>query len=422
VIPRDARCGDDALVGIDSGAGVVRSAQTWAHDHLVPLNASLEVTLACNIRCLHCYNFDRDAAPALLPGGPAANTKAEATGSGTGSGCGTRGSGRPELTTEELLDLIDQLRQAGCLFLSLTGGEVLSHPGLFRLLDRARESHMAVQLLSNGTLLRPGMAARLGGYANLLGVSVSLYGATAEVHDAITQVTGSFRRTWAGVMRLRAVGVAVRLKFIVMRPNAHETEAMMTGASAQGFPFTLDLNVTARHDGTDGSLATRVTPAQLEGLSRGPLRPLLPRGRRPPPPEQDFNCNCARGNCAISATGDVYPCVSVPWAAGNVREQPFADIWRDSPVFRRIRGLRLEDYGKCGPCPHRGYCGHDRGAAFTATGDYTSADPFVCAGAELTHRLADEEEAPEDPGREPAPPPLTAPATAPSPSVPSAGG
>jgi AdoMet-dependent heme synthase len=121
----------------------------------------------------------------------------------------------------------------------------------------------------------------------------------------------------------------------------------------------------------------------------------LPIGRRPLPPAEQFNCNCARGNCAISARGEVFPCISVPWSAGNIRDRPFAEIWRDSPVFNRIRGLTLADFPKCGPCPHRGHCSHDRGAAYNATQDYTSADPFVCATAELVHRLSDELETAE---------------------------
>jgi AdoMet-dependent heme synthase len=386
MIPRQARCADDEVIGLESGVAVVRDAQTWAHDHLVPLNVSLEVTLACNIRCVHCYNFDRDE-PLRAPRKPG-GAGAEPAGA-----CGTSDASavRPELTTEEILTLIAELRAAGCLFLSLTGGEVLSHPDLFRFLDRAQELNMAVQLLTNGTLLRPGMAGRLGRYTNLMGVSVSLYGATGAVHDAITQVSGSFRRTWAGVERLRAAGVAVRLKFIVMRQNAHETQAMMDGATERGYAYSVDLTITARHDGTSGSLSARVDRAQLEDLCHGPLRSLLPMGRRPAPPAEDFNCNCARGNCAISATGEVYPCVSVPWSAGNIRTQPFREIWRASPVFQRIRGLTLTDYGKCAPCPHRAYCSHDRGAAFTATGDYTDADPFVCLSAEIVHHMVEKE-------------------------------
>jgi len=377
VIPRDAaapRCRDDELVGMESAAALIRTAQTWAHDNLVPFNVSLETTLECNIRCIHCYNFDRDE--------PRARTR---------QSCGTAGAPeRPRLSTDELLALIGDVRAAGCLFLSLTGGEVLTHPDLFALLERAHELNMAVQLLTNGTMLRPGIAGRLARLPNLLGASISLYGASAGVHDGITQVAGSFQRTWDGVERLRAAGVSVRLKYIVMRQNAHETEAMMAMATARDFPYSIDLTITARHDGTDGSLAARIDDQQLETLYRGPLRPLLPAGRRPPPAAETFNCNCARGNCAISATGEVYPCISVPWSAGNVRDQPFAEIWRGSPVFQRIRGLTLADFSKCAPCPHRGHCTHDRGAAFNATGDYTGADPFVCQTAELAHRLADE--------------------------------
>jgi len=377
VIPRDAsaaRCGDDELVGMESAAALIRTAQTWAHDNVVPFNVSLETTLECNIRCIHCYNFDRDE--------PRARTR---------QSCGTADAPeRPRLSTDELMGLIGDVRAAGCLFLSLTGGEVLTHPDLFALLERARELNMAVQLLTNGTMLRPGIAGKLARLPNLLGASVSLYGASAGVHDGITQVTGSFQRTWDGVERLRAAGVSVRLKFIVMRQNAHETEAMMAMASARDFPYSIDLTITARHDGSDGSLAARIDGSQLEALYRGPLRPLLPPGRRPPPPAETFNCNCARGNCAISATGEVYPCISVPWSAGNVRDRPFAEIWGRSPVFQRIRGLTLADFPQCAPCPHRGHCTHDRGAAFNATGDYTGADPFVCQTAELAHRLADE--------------------------------
>jgi radical SAM protein with 4Fe4S-binding SPASM domain len=364
------RCDDDALVGVGDHA-VVSRIQSQAYARMVPLNVSLELTLKCNIRCLHCYNFDRDT------DGPA---------SCTGSG----GEAAPELALEEILGLLSELRAAGTLFLSLTGGEVLSSPHLFPVLDRAQELNLAVQLLSNGTLLRPGVAARLAGYRNLLGVSISVYGATPEIHDAVTQIRGSWRRTMDGAARLKAQGVAVRLKLIVMRPNVHEVAAMRALADASGYPYLLDLTVTARHDGTRGSLAMRITEDELAALYRGPLRDLLPRGDRAVD-EAAFPCNCARGNCAISARGDVFPCVSVPWTAGNVRAQPFGEIWRRSPVFERIRGLEIADYPACAPCPDKAFCSRDRGAAYNASGSYTGTDPFVCAAAGVARTVAEED-------------------------------
>jgi radical SAM protein with 4Fe4S-binding SPASM domain len=152
----------------------------------------------------------------------------------------------------------------------------------------------------------------------------------------------------------------------------------------------VDLTITARHDGSTGSLSTRVERDEIERLYRGPLHDMIPRGDREIT-EEAFPCNCARGNCAISARGDVYPCVSVPMTAGNIRKQPFQEIWKASPVFQRIRGLSMKDYAQCAPCDHKAFCSRDRGAAYNASGSYTGVDPFVCAGAETAHRIADEE-------------------------------
>jgi radical SAM protein with 4Fe4S-binding SPASM domain len=366
--PGAPACDDSGVVGVESGRELVTVAQRKAYRRHVPLNVTLELTLKCNIRCRHCYNFDRDERQ--------------------NRGCD---DAKPELTLPEILELLADVRAAGCLFLGLTGGEVLTSPHLFPVLDRARDLNLAVQLLTNATLLRPGVAGQLAGYRNLLGVSVSVYGATAEVHDGITQVRGSWRRTWAGVERLRALGIAVRIKFVIMRQNAHEMAAMRADAEARGVTYVVDATITARHDGSSTSLATRVDDDQLRALYQGPLRDLVPK-RGWNVTEESFPCNCARGNCAISATGDVTPCVSVPWVAGNIRERPFTEIWRYAPVFQRIRGLRMADYQACAPCPDKGYCVRDRGAALTASGSYTGVDPFVCRAAAVRREIAEDEQ------------------------------
>jgi radical SAM protein with 4Fe4S-binding SPASM domain len=338
----------------------MESVQEWAYANSVPLNASLELTLKCNIRCLHCYNFDRDL---------------------------RREPEAPELSPEEILRVMAELREAGTLFLHLTGGEVFVHPRLFEFLDHARRLHLSIQLLSNGTLVRPEIARRLAGYENLLGTSLSLYGATAATHDSITQVPGSFEQTWAGALRLRENGIAVRLKYVVMKQNVREVDEMLSRANEGGFPYLVDMTITGRHDGTNGSLATRIDQAEVESLYRGALAEHRPKGGHEIT-EEEFPCNCARGNCAVSSTGEVYPCVSVPWSAGNVREKPFGEIWRDSPVFKKIRELRMADYPHCAPCALKPWCSRERGAAYLTSGAYTGIDPWICATAEVARNVS----------------------------------
>jgi radical SAM protein with 4Fe4S-binding SPASM domain len=291
------------------------------------------------------------------------------------------------MTREEILATVDALREAGCLFLGVTGGEPLVHPHGIDVIEHAGRRGLAVQLLTNGTLLTSEVVERLAACPHLLGVSVSLYGAEPATHDAVTRFAGSFKRTWDGVSRLRQRGLSVVLKFILMRGNRHEARAMIESAEARGIPFVADVCMTGRHDGTPVTGAERLLPAEVETLLRGPLRAWNPDGPGDVT-EANFPCNCARGNCAVSARGDVFPCITVPWPAGNLRERPFAEIWRDAPVFRRIRGLRIADYPHCAPCALKPWCSRDRGAAYLASGSYTGIDPWICAVAEARRRVA----------------------------------
>src|SRR5439155_9113513 len=138
----------------------------------------------CNIPCTHRSTSDRD---------------------------GARPASGAELSMEEIRALLADLRRAGTLFLSLTGGEAMVHPRFWEIADEAASRGFALEVLSNGTLLTEAACDRLASYANLWGVGLSVYGARAETHDAITQVAGSFERTMSGARRLAARGVRVGL-------------------------------------------------------------------------------------------------------------------------------------------------------------------------------------------------------------------
>jgi radical SAM protein with 4Fe4S-binding SPASM domain len=343
-----------------NGCAILESLNERAYAQCIPLNVSLELTLRCNIRCTHCYNFDRDQ---------------------------PRGSTAPELTMTEIHALLTDLRRAGTLFLSLTGGEAMVHPHFWEIADAAVRHGFALSVLSNGTLLTEEASARLAAYPNLWGVSLSVYGARAETHDAVTQVRGSYDRTMAGARRLVGLGALVTLKFIIMKANASETGAMIELAESEGFEYSVDTTITGRYDGTAGSLATRIDASTLEALYREPLRPLL-KPRAGVPTDDEFKCNCARGNAAVSSTGEVYPCIATPLRAGSIRERTFLEIWKESPVFQWIRGLRITDFKTCAPCGLKPWCRRSPGPAYVLTGDYTGVDPWTCQEAEIIRSVA----------------------------------
>lgn len=345
--------------GGDDSCRLLEGLNGLAYDACVPLHVSLELTLRCNLRCVHCYNFDRDQ---------------------------PRPPSDAELSYEEITALLAELKREGTLFLSLTGGEALVHPRFWDILAESGRLGFATSVLTNGLLLGEELCARLASHANLWGVSVSIYGARAETHDAVTRVPGSWKATMDGARRLAQRGVRVAIKFILMKGNASEAGDMVAMAEREKFEYAIDPAVTGRYDGTSGSLTQRVDAAQLEALYRGPLAGLAGKGKADPT-DDEFKCNCARGNAAVSSGGEVWPCIATPLRAGSIREQPFGRIWRESPVFRRIRGLKVADFETCSPCTLKAWCRRSPGPAYLLTGDYTGVDPWACAEASVLKTL-----------------------------------
>jgi len=86
-------------------------------------------------------------------------------------------------------------------------------------------------------------------------------------------------------------------------------------------------------------------------------------------------CLAGTGVCFISHEGEVFPCGYLPAIAGDLRQQPFAEVWENSAVFNELRDTdNLK--GKCGCCEFRNVCMGCRARAYAATGDYLDEEPF----------------------------------------------
>ena len=161
----------------------------------IPAVGSLELTRRCNLRCLHCY------------AGPAEP--------------GTH----PEQNTGQWHRVVEQIAAAGCLTLLITGGEPLLRPDFPDIYRKAKELGMLVTVFSNGTLIGPGITSLFQEWPPEE-VEITLLGATAETHDRLTGVPGSFHRVQSGLHALLDAGIRTALKAMIMKPNQAELEAM----------------------------------------------------------------------------------------------------------------------------------------------------------------------------------------------------
>lgn len=272
----------------------------------VPLSAHLDVTWRCNERCIHCYVEGAGAPPAM------------------------------ELSTAEICGLLDQLAEAGTLFLSISGGEPLIRPDLFEIIEHARRRRFSVKLKTNAILIGAREAARL----RELGVDrvqVSIYSHRAETHDGITKVPGSLERSLAAIRLLRSQGVMVGITDVLMRRNSQDYPGVRALAAELGAIFNLDPTVTPHIDGDRSLVQLGVSGDELREVLHDPnVVGRVEEFCAPPSPVDggtlgDIPCSAGHTLCYISPTGDVYPCVQFPLPCGNVRERRFSEIWLRSP-------------------------------------------------------------------------------------------
>lgn len=336
-----------------------------------PISVTLMITRRCNLYCLHCGNSPEQFL-------------------------------REDMSTRELLAVIDELARRKVLHLSISGGEPLTHPDFFEIVNAIMQCPLHWQLDTNATLVTREIAARLKRLPRRPLISVSLDGMTPETHERI-RGPGSFAKTIAGIVMLKAADLRVRPFTVLSRLNYRELPRIVEFVQSLGIN---SLNVTppsscgrARRYAQEMALKPTELREALETTLRieesrprfftGPwahmLRfyRMLKEGSPATPEGADGtfrNCGAGRSSLTISCDGTVVPCdMSHTYRAGNIRDRPLTEIWRDSAVFnaiRQCRGMPLSQVHGCQECPWRHACqGPCPAGGFALTGIWPAAEP-----------------------------------------------
>jgi AdoMet-dependent heme synthase len=337
----------------------------------MPWSVHLDLTYRCNERCVHCYLDHED---------------------------------HGEMTTEEIRGVMGQLAAAGTLFLTFSGGEIFLRTDLFELIGFARELHFDVSLKTNALLIDRSRARKLRELC-VRKVQVSIYSSDPAVHDAITKVRGSLSRSLDAIRFLQAEGLPVKIACPLMKQNLTAFRDVQNLAQELGVPYVLDLTITPKMDGETTPLELRASAQDLLPVLTDPgmkkkaaslslsALPELPNGRADAGKGEDcaydgIPCSAGHNSCYISPYGDVYPCVQLPLAAGNVRRDKFEEIWFCSPEMVRVRAVRDAHLRICTHCEISEYCERCPGLAQMEGGDLLGAYERACELAEMNARLA----------------------------------
>jgi mycofactocin radical SAM maturase len=299
-----------------------------------PICLTWELTYACNLACVHCLSSSGRRDPR-------------------------------ELSTAECKRVIDELEAMQVFYVNVGGGEPTVRRDFWGLLDYATEHHVGVKFSTNGSRIDDAAAARLAAN-DYVDVQVSIDGADAAVNDAV-RGPGSFDTALGALERLAAAGFEhPKISVVVTRQNAGQLDRFKAIADRYGAQLRITrLRPSGR--GADVWDELHPTAAQQRALYEW----LLAHGEEVLTGDSFFHlsaygeslpglnlCGAGRVVCLIDPVGDIYACpfaIHEEFLAGNVREPGgFEGVWRDSELFRELRGP--QSGGACESCGHYDSC------------------------------------------------------------------
>ncbi len=288
-------------------------------------NAQIELTYGCNLHCVHCYT-DCYNRPDLL---------------------------KREMPYDQVIRTLDQLHEAGVLWICFTGGEIFLRRDFFTIYDYARSKGFLITLFTNGTLVTDSIADRLQANPPFC-IEVSCHGATAETFDRVTQVRGSFVKFLHGVRLLVERGLPVKIKTKAMTLNQHELGQIQQLVESLGLRFQINATIYPRLDGDLTPTHYRLTPEEIVTLewsggeeedrdtNCGSAATAL---LGPPADDRLFRCGCGTTQIHINAWGQAGACT---WS--GVERVDLATRSLPEAVTAVFEAVRQANYVQDTPC------------------------------------------------------------------------
>jgi radical SAM protein len=355
-----------------------------------PFLAIWEVTQSCDLACKHCRAA---AQPIAHP---------------------------DELNTAEGKALIDQIAEMQVPIFVFTGGDPLKRKDVFELIHYASEKGVKVALTPSATPLLTLDAMHKLRDAGLVRLGISLDGSTPEIHDAFRGFPGAWARTIQAIEWANEAGIPIQVHSTISRHNVDDLDNLcalfeklkivmwnvfflvpvgrgqlgdlLSGDDFEkvfGKIYELSHRVNFQIKTTEAMHYRRyLLQHNLEERKMGHGHPGAPMGAaheyEPGAPKADAGSrtmgwatrrvNDGKGFLFVSHTGNVYPSGFLPLHAGNIRETPLSEIYREAPIFKSLRDTsQLE--GKCGACEYKEICGGSRARAYAVTGDAHAEEP-----------------------------------------------
>ncbi len=320
-------------------------------------HAYFELTYRCNEKCIHCYEEHLD------------NTISD------------------ELTLEEVCDVLEKLKEMGVMEVTFTGGEVAVRKDFIQICEYASLLGFAIHIYTNGIGFSDQDIQRLR-ELNIASISFSVYSLDEAIHDSITQLKGSLKKTLYSLFAFKTMGIHTIIKTVVMKQNISSFSKIVDFCNIMGIKLETSLQLLA----TD-TLDVRPKQFRLSEVSEY-YQCMYYEAKsfgwsgldNPFKEERKEVCGLGR-SINISPSGDCFPCNVLNVPVGNVRTDDIRDIWSGEKmeVFRQFNVSQLDI--ECQKCDKFKYCLYCPGAMLREMGSMSKHNQVNCILAQAKKDL-----------------------------------
>jgi SynChlorMet cassette radical SAM/SPASM protein ScmE len=347
-----------------------------------PRSVDISVTGRCNLRCKYCFYADEMAASHDLP-------------------------------TDTWLSFFDELAHLGVMDVCLTGGEALSRPDIFNLIDGVIANRMRYTILSNGTLINEQVIKQfeVGKRRSRMDqFQISIDGSRPEIHNLSRPK--SFHRALHGLKLMKDAGFPVTVRVTINRHNLNDLEniaallldevGLPSFSTNEAFPMgagcqnraQVSLNAIEMRQAMEKMARLQSKyPGRLTALAgpqaKGIIYEEMENARRTGEKSSRWvmgyltGCGCIFNKISILHNGSIVPCHILDQSnLGNITKNSLSNIWLEHPILKSLRERRnipMQQVPGCETCEWAAYCnGSCPGLAQQLTGDFNRANPVDC--------------------------------------------
>ena len=292
----------------------------------IPYSASIEIITKCNFNCIHCY----------IP----KHTKV--------------------MPTNDILNIVDQLKELGIVELTLTGGEIFVHKDILNIIRYIRKKGIRLTLFTNISLLTEEIVEELSELC-INEISTTLFSLDTKINDGITGHNDSVKLILDNAFLLKKHNIPLDIKVPVMNLNLTECVKIKKFCEYHGFKFDYSVAITGKTNGDKEPCKYRLTSSEMKklfcDLGQKQINTIYFDNDSP-------FCKAILDSLHIDVLGNVSPCISFPIIYRNIYKNTLYDIWHKSQIRNNLINLRKSQLAKCVNCSLKNICIRCPGLAF----------------------------------------------------------